>query len=156
MERHLRLVKAVPDPRQTAELTDDPLLADFFRRRVIDATPGRRGIFHTDDIVVLKLAMKGRMFSREDIVELDAWVREYDPYQGGVLSTRERLARLDEFVEDQLRKVGSPTWLSDPLKSFERMVEDKKKRGLTEVRPRLLRAVFVALLTVRATKAQTG
>ncbi len=155
----LRLVGPEPEDEQPTT-TDDPGLVGLLERFTLGSrcTDGKY-ILRPDDATLLKWGMKGIVLTGLDLQAIEAWLREYDPYQSdhGDVGLEARLARLDEYVDGELARVDNPAWIKKPLVAFEAMVRDARRERGAVTTPRVARAVFVALRTVRAARnAATG
>jgi hypothetical protein len=128
----------------------DPLLVAFLDKHTIRSAVSRAGIFRPDDANVLKGALCGVKFSQAQIQCVERWILKHDPYQGGGVSVRDRLLAFDKFVDSEITKCGIAAWLVGAVREFEECVRILQRQFSADIVLPLVRAVFVAFLTVKA------
>ena len=139
-----------PDPPDPSKPKDDPRVVALLDRFTMESDVPKPYMFLPDDAVLLTWGLRGHRFSDADLTAIEAWLRENNPLDRKSWSVRESMRRLDAFVEEQLAKVSDPSWLRDPLTTFGARVKSAQRVQGADCNPRLLRAVFVAFMTIRA------
>ena len=131
------------------KLQVDPRVAALLARYTIGTASGGKYIFSKENAEILSDGLRGRWFSDENLVAIEAWLRKNDPYQLN-FTYDVHLRMLDMWVDEQLRQVEQPRWLREPLNAFMALFRDEKGRDRKDIKPALLRAAFTAFLTIRA------
>lgn len=130
---------------------DDPRVVALLERFTLNSRVfGRKYIFCPDDATLLTWGLRGRTFSDADLEAVEAWLRENDPTSDRFQGVADWLCRLDAFVVEQLARVVNPAWLQDPLNAFAAQIRAAEREHHVWCNPRILKAVFVAFLTIRA------
>lgn len=152
----LRVVRDPPEVHQqerhsSEKPQDDPRVIALLDRFTIDSeVPGKKYMFLPDDATVLTWGLRGQTFSDADLQEVEDWLAKNNPLDNKPGGTKESMRRLDTFVYEQLERVSNPSWLQDPLHRFSAQVRTAQRTLGADCNPRLLKAVFVAFLTIRA------
>ncbi len=137
-----------PPGRQTPQ--DDPRVMALLERLTMGSAPDGKYIFTRDDATLLRWGLRGMRFTDEDLVAIETWLREHDPYKRQEPSVSASFAALEAAVEQELRRVSTPQWLKEPLDTFMRTVDDAERKNRAHVYKTVLRAAFTAFLIVRA------
>lgn len=149
----LRVVRDPPVQRSPAqkEPMDDPRVVALLTRLTINSKEmGKDYMFCPDDATLITWGLRGYTFSDADLEAVDAWLRENNPIGHPRRTVSESLCWLDAFVAEQLAGVANPAWLQDPLNVFTAQTRAIMREHCVSCNLRILRAVFVAFLTIRA------
>lgn len=149
----LRVVRAPPNfgppgPPKREKPKDDPRVIALLDRFTIGKA--RDYMLRHDDATLLTWGLRGQVFSDADLQAVEVWLRGNNPLDPQPWDVYESMHRLDAFVAEQLAKVSDPKWLQDPLNVFTAQINSAVRVQLADCNPRLLKAVFVAFLTIRA------
>lgn len=154
-ESMLRLIRKEEAPEEENKRFKSsaqcPILAAFLDGLTFEKAPGSFLLKSQEEAELLNRSFAGIAFSHEDLDAVEAFFRTRDPYVPDAVTQLQHWDALEKFVEQELARVGASAWLQVPLHQLEERVDHAKRTKGAACNLLVLRAFFVALMTIRAT-----